>query len=79
MRAALVSILGVTLLLLAASTTIAAENQASNKTYLKMIDVQKLWGEENYAEALQELREFESKTVDKPYDQAVVLQYVAHT
>ena len=79
MRAALVSILGVMLLLFTASTAVAAENQASNKTYLKMIDVQKLWNEEDYAAALEELREYESKTDDKPYDQAVVLQYIAHT
>ncbi len=79
MRLAFIRILGVLLLLLAASTVVVAENRASNRTYLKMIDVQKLWDEESYTAALDMLWEYEPKTDKRPYDQAVVLQYIAHT
>jgi tetratricopeptide (TPR) repeat protein len=44
-----------------------------------MIDVQKMWNEESYTEALAELQEYEPKVESRPYDQAVVLQYIAHT
>ena len=79
MRLAFIRTLGVLLLLLAASTVVVAENRASNRTYLKMIDVQKLWDEESYTAALDMLWEYEPKTDKRPYDQAVVLQYIAHT
>jgi tetratricopeptide (TPR) repeat protein len=71
--------LAVLVLLALAASSIAAEEKASNRTYLKMMDVQELWNEERYNDALQMLRAFEPGTVGKPYDQAVVLQYIAHT
>ncbi|MCH9696143.1 MAG: hypothetical protein K0U72_16625 [Gammaproteobacteria bacterium] len=58
---------------------LAAPDKASNRTYLKMMDVQELWNENSYSEALQVLQEFEQKINREPYDHAVVLQYIAHT
>ncbi len=57
----------------------ANEAQTSRGTYLKLMDVQKLWETEDYAQALAELREYTSRTADKPYDNAVVHRYIAHT
>ncbi len=79
MRLVLVHVLSALLLLATVSTGVAAESQASNRTYLKMIDAQKLWNEEGYTEALDLLQEYEPKVEKKPYDQAIVLQYIAHT
>ena len=79
MRLVLVHVLSVLLLLSTVSTGVAAESQASNRTYLKMIDAQKMWYEESYTEALDLLQEYEPKVARKPYDQAIVLQYIAHT
>ncbi len=80
MRRTLVYVFCVMLMALSTSAAIAAEqDRASNKTYLKMMDIQELWNEEQYVEALDELQEFEQKVMGRPYDQAVVLQYIAHT
>ncbi len=60
--------------------TIAVHAQeASNRTYLKLMDVQKLWDEKRYPEALTELREYAQRTADNPGDNAIVHQYIAHT
>ena len=58
----------------------AAEPTASRSTFLKLMDVQELWDEEDYAGALLELEELIEKTRDnKPYDFALANQYLAHT
>jgi tetratricopeptide (TPR) repeat protein len=68
------------LLLLGSPQVVQAEGQkASNRTYLKLMDVQELWNEEQYSEALELLRNYEERVIGDPYDQALVLQYVAHT
>jgi uncharacterized protein HemY len=67
------------ILVLSAASGYAADDTASKRTYLKMMDVQELWNEENYVEALALLRDYQPKTAQRPYDQAVVLQYIAHT
>lgn len=57
----------------------AAEQKASNRTYLKLMDVQEHWNDEQYSQALEMLRDYEKKVVGDAYDQALVLQYIAHT
>ena len=79
MQKTLASALGVILLVLVLSPAFAAEDRASNKTYLKMMDVQELWNEGRYTDALGVLREYEPRISRDAYDQAVVLQYIAHT
>ena len=79
MRRSRTSILSILLLILLSSATFAAQDRASNKTYLKMMDVQELWNEERYNEALGMLQEYEPRMANEPYDQAIVLQYIAHT
>ncbi len=74
----LLAIIALTLLALAGASDSHAQG-ASSRTYLKMMDVQKLWDEQNYSEALLELQELAKKTADKPYDFAIVNQYMAHT
>lgn len=68
-----------TVLVAALLITAANAQTASKSTYLKLMDVQKLWEEENYTQALAELRQHATKTGDDPYDHAVVHQYIAHT
>ena len=51
--------------------------QASRSTFLKIMDVQKLWEKENYPAALAELEELVVGT--RGYDHAVANQYLAHT
>ena len=53
--------------------------EASNRTYLKMVEIQKLWEEERYGDAIVELENYATKTADEPYDNAIVHQYIAHT
>ncbi|HNP62348.1 MAG TPA: hypothetical protein PKH39_00355 [Woeseiaceae bacterium] len=67
------------MVLLISVSTLAATDRASNRTYLKMMDVQELWNEERYSEALSVLQEYEPRTAREPYDHAIVLQYIAHT
>ena len=67
----------VALFLLALAFTADAQ-EASNRTYLKLMEVQELWDEQRYPEALAELREYGAK-VDDPGDNAIVQQYIAHT
>lgn len=67
------------LLAMSTSAAIAADDRASNRTYLKMMEVQELWNEKLYSEALVELQDYEQRVTGDPYDQAVVLQYTAHT
>ena len=57
----------------------AAEPTASRSTFVKLMDVQEMWEDEDYPGAIPELRELIEKTQDKPYDYAVANQYLAHT
>lgn len=57
----------------------AHAQQASRKTYLEVIEVQKLWDATDYNGALAKLNSYYPATVGNPYDQAVVLQYIGQT
>lgn len=56
-----------------------AQAQTSRGTFTKLMDVQELWAEENYTEALRILQDLAADNRDKPYDHAVTQQYIAHT
>lgn len=58
---------------------LAHGQSASRQTFLKLMDVQELWEEENYDEALAELEELREKTRGNAYDYALANQYLAHT
>ncbi len=60
-------------------TNVTHAQQASRQTFLKLMDVQELWEEENYDEALTELEALREKTRGDPYDYALANQYLAHT
>ena len=69
-----------TLNLLLLLCTVAGHAQdASNRTYLKLMDVQELWDEQRYPEALEELRKYAGRVGDNPGDNAIIQQYIAHT
>jgi tetratricopeptide (TPR) repeat protein len=57
----------------------ADETQPSRKTYLRLIDIQELWDEKRYEEAIGELQELAGETRDNPRDYALTHQYLAHT
>lgn len=57
----------------------AHAQQATRSTFVKLMDVQELWEEENYDAALAELDELLARTRNKPYDYALANQYLAHT
>ncbi len=52
---------------------------AARSTFLKLTEVQKLWEQERYDEAIAELEELAPKTEGKAYDFALTYQYLAHT
>ena len=52
---------------------------ASRSTFLKLTEVQELWEENRYDEAIAELDELAAGIRDKPYDYALTRQYLAHT
>lgn len=79
MPAIFVQIVALFVLVLSAPAGLAAEETASKRTYLKMMEVQEIWNEEDYAAALTLLRDYQPRTANSPYDQAVVLQYIAQT
>jgi uncharacterized protein HemY len=70
-----------TLLVVAAlsTPTYAAEQQATKATYMRLMDVQKAWEDDNYPKAFEELQQALNKAADKPFDIAIIQQYVAHT
>ena len=51
----------------------------SRSTFTKLMDVQELWAEENYDEALGILQKLAAENRDSSYDHAVTQQYIAHT
>ncbi len=57
----------------------AQAQETSRSTFAKLIDVQELWGEENYNEALRVLQKLAADNSDDPYDHAVTQQYIAQT
>ena len=74
-------VIGILSALLAGSPPVAqaAEQRASNRTYLKLMDVQQLWDEDQFTQALDVLHDYEARVIGDAYDQALVLQYIAHT
>lgn len=52
---------------------------ASRSTFLKLTQVQELWEEDRFEEAIAELEELAADIRDKPYDYALTRQYLAHT
>ena len=79
MRGLLVTGLLGLLLLGSPEFVLAAGQKASNRTYLKLMEVQELWNEKDYSQALEVLSKYEERVAGDPYDQALVLQYLAHT
>lgn len=57
----------------------AQAQETSRSTFAKLIDVQELWGEENYNEALRVLQKLAADNSDNSYDHAVTQQYIAQT
>ena len=57
----------------------AADQQASRSTFTKLMDVQEMWEEERYEEAMVKLEELIAATRGRPYDYALANQYFAHT
>lgn len=56
-----------------------AQQQTSRSTFAKIVDVQKLIEAEQYGDAIIQLQALAERTSGKNYDQAVALQYLAHT
>ena len=69
----------IALAILLLGTDAAWGQQTSRSTFTKLMDVQELWGEDRYDEALAMLQKLAADNVDKPYDHAVTQQYIAHT
>ena len=67
------------LLTAAIGDAFSQDSRASRQTFVKLLEVQELWGTEDYDAALAELRELEAEVEDRPYDLAVTQQYIAHT
>ncbi len=67
------------IVLLVVQSAAGYAQEASNRTYLKLMDVQELWDEKRYDEALIELREYSQRIAGDPGDNAIVHQYIAHT
>ena len=67
------------LLLVAVGSAAAADSKASRTTFVKLMDVQELWEEERYDEAVEKLEELVEATRSKPHDFALANQYLAHT
>lgn len=81
---ALLASLALLLITLLPAIGVAADDEkmptASRPTYLKLMEVQELWEEERYEEALAVLDELAGKVQGKAaYDYVVVNQYLAHT
>lgn len=69
----------VILLLLVMAMPAAAQQTASRSTFMRLMEVQELWEEDRYPEAIEKLEALAAATRDKPYDFAVTNQYLAHT
>jgi tetratricopeptide (TPR) repeat protein len=69
----------VVLLLLMVTLQGAAEQAPSRSTFAKLMDVQELWEDNRYPEAIAKLEALAEATRGKPYDFAVTNQYLAHT
>ena len=67
------------LLLFAGGAAVAADSKASRTTFVRLMDVQELWEEERYDEAVEKLEELIEATRSKPHDFALANQYLAHT
>jgi tetratricopeptide (TPR) repeat protein len=67
------------LLLLMISLQGAAQQAPSRSTFARLMDVQELWEDDRYPEAVEKLEALAEATRGKPYDFAVTNQYLAHT
>ena len=76
MKQTLALVVALLLLVFAAD---ADAQQASRSTFLKLMDVQKMWEAEDYTTAMAELEELINKTRGDAYDYALANQYMAHT
>jgi tetratricopeptide (TPR) repeat protein len=65
--------------LLLTHSAAAQEPRASKSTYLKLMQVQELWEEENWTQAITDLEALGAKVRGTPYEYALVNQYLAHT
>ncbi len=61
------------------STEVSAEAKASRSTFMKLMDIQELWEEDKFPEAIAGLNALIESVADKPYDFALANQYLAHT
>jgi tetratricopeptide (TPR) repeat protein len=67
------------LLVLVIALPCAAQQAPSRSTFARLMDVQELWEEDRYPEAVAKLEALAAATRNKPYDFAVTNQYLAHT
>ncbi len=72
-------LLTLTALCLAASAIAQEAPKASRSTFLKLMDVQELWEEDRYEDAIAMLEALSEDNADRPYDFALCKQYLAHT
>jgi tetratricopeptide (TPR) repeat protein len=73
--------LTLSIIALALSVTAAAQEapKASRSTFLRLMDVQELWEEDRYEDAIAMLEALAQENAERPYDFALSQQYLAHT
>ena len=59
--------------------SVAQAQGTSRSTFVKLMDVQELWAEDRYDEALRILQDLAANNRNNAYDHAVTQQYIAHT
>ena len=67
------------ILLLVVAVPAPAQQAVSRSTFMRLMDVQELWEDDRYPEAIEKLEALAAATRQKPYDFAVTNQYLAHT
>ena len=72
-----IALILIALFTMTANTAVAQD--ASRSTYLKLLEVQKLWEATDYSAALSELESYVPKTSGNAVDAAIINQYIAHT
>lgn len=58
---------------------VAQAQGTSRSTFVKLMDVQELWADDRYDEALRILQDLAANNRNNAYDHAITQQYIAHT